>query len=207
MEKVTLIHKVLCGKASDAEKAELNAWVSSDIDHAEEFDDIKQLYEGSLDIGQRMTERDPTFYDGLLNIKHRIKALKRAREKSKIYKVTGMVTLLIVVGMIATVHLFNAGKFSKLNTEAPDAKDGIRIYDNLRFQDATLETIFHLLEDRYELVFDVDSDEILSCRFTGTFYRGITIDEVVRTLAQSENFDYRNPDFGTYALSGKGCAH
>lgn len=205
-----LIHKVLSGNATEAEKAELQAWILSDPDHAEEFDDIKLLYDNASNIEERIIERDDEFYDGLRRIQGRIKALKRARKKARVYRIAGIATLVSIIIITVSLYLFNLNKRSAISLEPPrqvgsSIASGIRLTDNLSFEDVALETIVDLLEDRYHLIFKVGSKEILSCRFTGTFYRGITIDEMIRTLAQSQNFSYTVVNSKTYALHGKGC--
>jgi len=210
MDKPTLIHKVLSGNGDEAEKAELNAWISSDPAHAEEFEDIRLLHESSLNIEQRIMERDDKFYDGLRRIQDRIKTLKRRRKKAILYKIAGIVTLVSTLIIIVSVFLFNLNKPSKLISAPPNkisstTISGIQLYDNLRLEDATLESILKLLKNKYHLIFQVRSREILSCRFTGMFSRGITIDEMIRVLSQSENFSYTVVNSKTYELHGKGC--
>jgi ferric-dicitrate binding protein FerR (iron transport regulator) len=62
MDKSLLIHKVLSGDATEAEKAELNDWISSDPNNAEEYEDLKLLYEGSVNIEEKINERDDQYY-------------------------------------------------------------------------------------------------------------------------------------------------
>lgn len=207
MDKPTLIHKVLCANANEAEKAELKAWISSDPGHAEEFEDLKLLYENALNIEERIAERDDKFYGGLRNIHDRIKALKRGRKKARLYKIAGIVIGISAIVITVSIYLFNLHKpIPQLPDKINDGiTSGILLYGNLSFENTTLESIFKILEDRYHLTFKVGSKELLSCRFSGTFFRGLTIDEMIRVLAQSENFNYTVVNSKTYELHGEGC--
>lgn len=203
MEYVTLIYKVLSGKATEAEKAELQTWIGSDPAHAEEFEDIKLLYDNASNVTERIIADDEEFYSGLRKIKSRIKALKQARKNARLYKIAAVVTLLSIVAIMASMDIFNVNKWSASGNPITSK---IVLDRSLSFQEATLESIFKLLQDKYHVIFEVGSGDMLSCRFTGTFYRGITINEMINTLAQSENFNYTVMNGKTYAVHGKGCA-
>lgn len=209
MDHVTLIHKVLSNSATESEKVELQTWIATDPNHAEEFEDMKLLYDNTSNIADRISERDDGFYDGLRRIQGRIKALKRARKHARFYRTAGIATLISAL-IIAAIYLFNLNERFGVTPETPRETDdaiilGIRLDDNLSFEDAALESIFDLLEDRYQLTIKVSSERMLSCRFTGTFYRETTMEEMIRTLAQSENFNYTVENKKTYVLNGKGC--
>ena len=205
MDKPTLIYKVLSGSASDAESSELRAWIASDPDNAEEFEDIKLLYEGSLDIEEKIGERDSHFYEGLQKIQDRIKALKD--ERAGPYKRAGIVVSISAVTIVLFMcfYYWREPLARRTDTMGNTIPSSIVLHDNLAFDEATLESIFSMLEKRYRVKFNVASEELLSCRFTGTFYRGIEIDEVIRVLAESEGFNYTPEDAASYALYGSGC--
>lgn len=207
MDKPTLIYKVLSGGANDAERAELKAWIARDPNNAEEFEDIKLLYEGSLNIEEKISERDAHFYEGLRKIQDRIKVLKAESVAGRSYKRAAIVASISAVIAVLSICLFKWSEppARQAHEVAHTIPLAVRVQDNLAFDNATLGSIFEMLQERYELEFKVVSEELLSCSFTGTFYRGLAVDELIRVLAESEQFSFRVIHPATYELQGKGC--
>jgi hypothetical protein len=202
MDRSALIHKALTTKANKAEIAELNAWLSSDPSHAEEFNVVKLLYERSLNIEERIIERDDKFYNALRNIQNRIKALKHGKKKAKRYKIAGAAVLLSGMVIVASIYIFNSNTASKSHDE-PVQKT---LSDNLQFENATLESICEILENKYQVILKVKSEQLLLCKFSGTFHRGIAIEDILHIFSQSGGFNYTVVDAQTYELYGRGCS-
>ena len=210
MDKTQLIHRVLTSKATAVEQAELNEWISRDPGNAREYDDIKFLYEGSQDIEHKILERDEHFYDGFRNIERRIEGVKRRNRRSRLFKVAGIAIMAAGLALMAITQLFTSGPSTENSIRPSDGKHtgtvyGVVLSDNLKFENVTIESIIGLLEGRYDLVFVVTSKRLLSCRFTGTFYQGTSVVELINTLALSADFDFNIINAHKYALSGNGC--
>jgi transmembrane sensor len=73
----------------------------------------------------------------------------------------------------------------------------------LSFKKTPLEEIFSLLEDQYQVNFEVSNPEVLTCRFTGIFDHE-SLDKIVKILSYSLDFTYELND-GKYFIKGKGC--
>ena len=208
MDKTWLIHKFLSGQASELEKVELSEWIATDPANKEDFEDIKFVMDSAKNVDERIDRNDP-FYDGLRKIESMIEVLKRKDRKIKLYKILSFILAGIIFSIAIATYVFDWHPYSKIQvitTVKSDANNEqtIILY-NLKFDNDTLGGIIDTLEDKYGLVFKVSSEELLSCRFTGTFYRGISIDDIIRTLSQSIGFEYTTLNAQKYELHGKGC--
>ena len=95
---------------------------------------------------------------------------------------------------------------ASIKTHYRDSNFAFWYTGNLKFEDELLENILKILEKEYGLKFDVNKQEILACRFTGTFYRGATIDDIIRTLTGTMGMEYKILNTKKYHLKGKGCS-
>jgi hypothetical protein len=202
MDKLLLMYKILSGNATESEIIEFNSRISNEPDYAEEFEDLRLVYESSLNIEEKIVERDDQFYDGLRKIQDRIKALKRAKKRTKRLKIAGISAAIAATFFISVLYVLGLNSPSRL--PIPNSQ-GIVLNENLNFEEASLESIIDLLEGKYHLVIKVSTNELLSCRFTGMFQKGLTIENVIRTLAQAEDFNYKIIDRETYEFRGTGC--
>jgi hypothetical protein len=202
MDKSLLMYKILSGNATELEINEFTSRISNEPGYAEEFEELRLVYESSLNIEEKIVERDDRFYDGLRKIQDRIKALKIAKKRTKRFKIAG-----ISVAIAATffmTFLYVLGSNSPFRLTIP-ITPGIVLNENLDFEEASLESIIDLLENKYHLVIKVSSNELLPCKFTGMFQKGLTIESVIRTLAQAEDFKCKMIDQETYEFQGTGC--
>jgi len=200
MDKSTLIHNVLVGRASEQERTELKEWISSDPLNAEEFEDMKILYSDSWDNDP--DHHDEQFEEGLRKLQEAIRTLNQKQKRKFLFK-TMSASLIIS----ACIFILITGLFRRDNLDFQKNVRGseLLLSDNLRFKEATLESIFTILEDKYHLAFAVNTKDLLACKFTGTFHRGITIEEMIGTLAQAGNFEYTFVENNKMQISGKGC--
>lgn len=209
MDKVRLIHKVISGIATASEKAELSEWIASDLSNKEDFEDIQFAMEGVKNTDAGADSNDP-FYKGLRKIESLIEIFKRKDKKIKIYKSVSLILAIVSISLVIFFCVFGWRPSSKIQVtsalkETADNAPNNIVLDNLKFDDTTLAGIINTLEKEYGLIFEVSTEELLSCRFTGTFYRDISIEDVIRTLAQSIGFDYKILKSYKYELRGKGC--
>lgn len=203
-----MIYKVISGQATENEKAELDRWIAFDPSNKEDFDDMKFAVEGVKNTEERI-QRSNSFYDGLRKIEGMIEFSKRKKKKMRLYKLAGLAVALIVFSL-TTLYFFEWPPYSKIQVnstewDAIDKGTDKILLTSLKFDDVTLDEIISTLEKKYGLTFEVSTEELLSCRFTGTFYRDITVDDIIRTLGQSIGFDYSTLNKQKYELHGKGC--
>ena len=203
MDYAKLIYKVLSGQASEVDKEELNNWLAKDPANVEEFEDIKLLYQAGQDFDKNESELDKHFYDGLRNVRTRIDWIKRKRKIRKFGIAAG--ASLIISALVFVVTLNQIHTYRKARTTVAPGKATILLSDNLVFEDEPLMKIFEILESKYHLTIRISNESLLSCRFTGTFYRGTSVNDMLYTLAQSEDFKLIAKTSKTFELHGGGC--
>jgi len=199
MDKSTLMHNVLLGKATEQERIELEEWISHDPLNAEEFEDMKILYSDSWDDPGR---KDEYFEEGLRRLQKAIRVLGRKEKRVVLLKTVGA-SLTISALILILINVLLKANFSEYQELA--GRSELLLSENLRFKEATLDSIFKLLEDNYQLAFTTNTKDLLSCKFTGTFHRGITIKEMIESLARAGNFEYTFVENNKMQISGKGC--
>lgn len=199
MDKSWMIDKVLSGKASEREKDELNTWIATDPEIKNDYEDMKLLWDNARRIGD--IDHDDSFYDGLRKIEKKINLLRKKGTKIKFYKTMSMIAVLAAIVFTISTAL----KKHVARTTGYDHAIDSPYTDNLRFDDATLEKILKTLETKYGIVVEIKDKELLHCRFTGTFYQDVTPDDILYTLAQAMDLEYKMLDSKKYTLKGKGC--
>lgn len=200
MDNAVLIRKVLMNEASEEERRELNAWIASHPDHAEEFEDMKLFYEEHP--GEKEMEHNEEFYEPLKKIQASIKRVKHKERQIRFYKTAGISTAVSCLIFTAAVYFFN----SKI---APDNHagrlSGITLSAAFKFKDTPLGTVLQAIGEKNHVVFTTAAEELLVCTFTGTFCKGAAIEDVMDVLAESENFQYTF-NVNSIVLTGKGCS-
>lgn len=196
MDRYTLMHRVLSGTATDAERDELHQWISSDPLNAGAFEEMKILYSND-----DLTGSDEEHYEGLKKLQDAIKQLKQEKRKQRWYNNIGVSILISAVVFIVSIYLFNLDTPRQRTDNVAD----IVLSNDLQFNNATLGSILELLEDQYHLAFTTNTCDLLSCTFTGTFYHGISLADLIRTLAQAENLKIIFVDDKKMEISGGGC--
>ncbi len=203
-----LINKVLIGKASEEEIQELNAWIGKDVRNKSEFEDIKLLYQPSAETGNQSEETD--FYKGLDKIKSTIDLLEDKNRRIRILKIYGVV--ITVICFTTIIFSFFRGCVPQAKSPSdlvihPDINGKTKFMDSsLRFERATVEHILGRLETEFGAEFEIENKDILSCRFTGIFYKGSTIEDVLRTLKNTIRLNYAVLDSGRYRLAASECS-
>lgn len=209
MDSTTLIHKVLSGHASELEKADLNRWIESDPANKEEFEDIKFLMDNA-EHSENNVDQNDSFYDGLRKIKSTIELLKARNKKIKLYKVLSLILVGVILSFIVATYLFDWNPYQKKQIDNSAGGEsynvGSRILtDPLKFDNVLLGELFRSLETNYDLVILVKSKELLSCRFTGSFSKGVTIDHIMHSLSKAIDFECTAIQEGKYEIQGRGC--
>ena len=175
MEGTGLIYKVLSGTASESEHKQVQDWVKQSDLNRLEFEDVQLLYKN--------TEDSNTAPDDFPKISNRI---HRKIQGSKRKRAALLIISLGFLPLIATLFFFHP-QHKKLT----------------RFNQVTLAEVIKILEEDYELSIIVRQDELLHCRFTGTFYTREPV-EIVKSLAKGLNLNIRMKA-GSYEIGGKGC--
>jgi ferric-dicitrate binding protein FerR (iron transport regulator) len=185
MNKIFLIDRVLSGNASETERMELEEWISQSEANKIEYQDIKLLWENSRE--ENMADHDDHFYDGLRNIKASI----QQKHKSHSRTAPLIITIVTITSFAVAYVFFN----NQTNQES----------QIIRFDNAPLESVIPVLEERYNIHIVVNNKEILACRFTGTFFQADSVHDVIRSLSSSMALTYEFFDNQEYILTGKGC--
>lgn len=196
MDRYTLMHRVLSGTATDAERDELHQWISSDPLNAGAFEEMKILYSND-----DLTGPDEEHFEGLRKLQESIRQLKQEKKRQRWYNNIGVSILISAVVFIVSIYLFNLDTPRQRTDNVAD----IVLSNDLQFNNATLGSILELLEDQYHLAFTTNTRDLLSCTFTGTFYHGISLADLIRTLAQAENLNIIFVDEKKMEISGRGC--
>ncbi|HRE68677.1 MAG TPA: DUF4974 domain-containing protein [Cyclobacteriaceae bacterium] len=189
MDKFRLMHNVLMNRVTDAEKIELEDWLAVSESNRMDFDDMRILYDEIWkgDSGTLSKETD------WIRITNEIKSRKQQQYKRK------------AAWSIAAALVITASVFVWVTQSQKVHRDSSQIVltDNLRFENASLQNVFDLIEEKYDVVLFANK-ELLSCKFTGTFHRGITLTQMINTLAKAENFRYSFSG-RKMEIIGKGC--
>lgn len=196
MDRYTLMHRVLSGTATDAERDELHQWISGDPLNAGAFEEMKILYSND-----DLTGPDEEHFEGLRKLQESIRQLKQEKKRQRWYNNIGVSILISAVVFIVSIYLFNLDTPRQRTDNVAD----IVLSNDLQFNNATLGSILELLEDQYHLAFTTNTRDLLSCTFTGTFYHGISLADLIRTLAQAENLKIIFVDEKKMEISGRGC--
>lgn len=196
MDRYTLMHRVLSGTATDAERDELHQWISSDPLNAGAFEEMMILYSND-----DLTGPDEEHFEGLRKLQESIRQLKQEKKRQRWYNNIGVSILISAVVFIVSIYLFNLDTPRQRTDNVAD----IVLSNDLQFNNATLGSILELLEDQYHLAFTTNTRDLLSCTFTGTFYHGISLADLIRTLAQAENLKIIFVDEKKMEISGRGC--
>lgn len=196
MNKYTLMHRVLTGAATKIERNELRQWISSDPLNLGAFEEIRILYSSD-----DFTGPDEDDSNDLKKLLHDINQHKQAKNRTKHLSNIGISVIVSAMVFMVSIFLLN------LNTTQRQSGSvaSIVLSRDLQFNNATLGSILALLEDQYDLAFTIHTRDLLSCTFTGTFYHGVSMADLMGTLAQAENLNIVFIDGKKMEISGPGC--
>ncbi|MBX2956201.1 MAG: DUF4974 domain-containing protein [Cyclobacteriaceae bacterium] len=184
MDRVTLMYKVLSGKASPVEKLELNDWIALNPENEEEFKNIKLLWESEQDTG-RIIEQDTN--DNFEQIRLRVKShqIRIRTIRSILYT---LVVLSLALFAISIMHATGSGT------------------TGYRFEEVAMTNVIRVLEKRYYIKVEVRNPELLRCRYTGSFFRVEDEREVLRSIEQALEVEFVALTDTQYQLTGNVCA-
>ena len=185
MDKTTLIYKVLAGTAADTEKRELDEWIGRSEANRAEYEDIRLLWENTKGTGK--DGDDIHFYDGLDQIRNLMQQRRKRKRRKK-----------VIVSVVLLV--FGAVMFGYLILLPPV----LHPFAYQKFENTTLDSVIHTLEQQYRIDIEVDDRKVLACRFTGAFYNQ-SVEDIVRVIASNLNLTYEVGGEGRYLLTGQGC--
>jgi len=182
MDRTALIYKVLSGTAGEAEKAELEKWISESDENRTEYGDIRLLWGHSNEADSDRSH----FYDGLFQIKTRMHRKRHHRKRKKMV----MASSILMAGFVIAFWLLYSGSGRESN----------RYH---KFENASLADIITALEKDYDIRIEVEQRKILTCRFTGTFYND-PVEDIIQAVSGSLDLAFDRRD-GEYKLTGSGC--
>jgi ferric-dicitrate binding protein FerR (iron transport regulator) len=180
-----LIHRVLTNNATDRERKELSDWIAASSENKEEFHDIRLLWsQASSTIDQNAV--GGRFSKIRTHIENEIGKQKRAQ----------MIRAAVIFGVLTLLALIPIAIFH-LNDNVP--------HKYLHFENASVETVIKAIESEYGVTIQVEESELLSCKFTGTFYHIQFTSNVLQELSTAMNLSFEELGNRKFKLKGLGC--
>ena len=100
--------------------------------------------------------------------------------------------------------VFNKG-YKKYNVAKVVAKNSIQWQESdLFFDDISMEQAVQLLSTRFNTPIVFDNNKVAKCRFTATFLKGETLDEILKVICSYNNAQYESAA-GGITIKGNGC--
>lgn len=186
MSRADIIYRVLSGTASSEEKEEVERWVALSKSNREEYEDLRLLYQFSkVNPETRGDSRLPERFERI-----RCAATARLARKARTRQAYRLAGALACFGLAAFLwsHVL-------INTQPA----------SLQFRDEALRHVIPVVERRFGVEVHVDEDALKSCRFTGTFYRVDTPDDILHSISQAVKANLVVAGPGKYRLFGGGC--
>jgi ferric-dicitrate binding protein FerR (iron transport regulator) len=203
-DKQELIYKVLDSRATPTEKAELDIWITHAPANAALYEELRSLYRGETTFKTAETdERGGPVHYGLQNIND-AKDIVEWGKGSTIEQIrTAGVPLIFATILLAA--LLYVIRRSASNTAPAEVPKTILLTGNLVFDRATLGQVFNALQSKTGVSIEAMDKKILLCPFSGAFYHGAAIEDVLKAIAETEGLQFSAGD-GGYRLSGAGCS-
>lgn len=188
-----MMRNVIMKTASEAERQELEAWINSDPENADEFEDMKLFY--GLSGGEDETGSEE-WNEPYKRIQEAFKNIKKKNLRIRRWVTAGMAAAI-------TVLLWTTGLYL---SRKPIGWEAERIYltADLSFKDEPLRNVLQVLGESNHLMVTVASGEVWECRFTGMLCKGITVAEALAVLADAENLQYTYGT-GNVWITGTDC--
>jgi ferric-dicitrate binding protein FerR (iron transport regulator) len=185
MDTAEMILHVLEGKASKQQRATLSHWVSKSDANKWEYNDIRLLWYAA----QTRLEFSDSTVTGFIKIRSEV-----ARQKEdRVRKTFSIVVVTILISLCTAYFYFF------LHKPSPD------LY--LKFEKTPLSEVFKTLETTYDISISVPQEAILTCSFTGTFYRPDAGQDIVKSISQALGMHLKILSPQTLRLEGSGCAN
>ncbi len=187
MDTTSLIHKVLSGKASETERADLEEWIGRSEANKTEYNDIRLLWENAKDTETVRT--DVHFYEGFNQIKTLMQRKRRNRKRRKMTSSAVAMAAIIVIGFF---FLYPGS--------------GRESHHYYKFENASLADIISTLEKDFDIRIEVEQKKTLTCRFTGTFYNN-PAEDIIKVVSDGLKLRWESHKKGEYRLTGGGCGN
>lgn len=95
---------------------------------------------------------------------------------------------------------------SESNVRQVDSQQAITWADNdLFFDDTTFEEAIGELERRFGVTISLSNEKLRTCRFTATFLRGESLEQMLTVICEFNGARFINPEAGKFKISGEGC--
>jgi hypothetical protein len=183
-----VIYKVLSGTASPDERRAVDEWISKSNENKEEFNNLRLLWMP----GKSASKEKSTEVRGFSSIRNIIEERIRKRKRQQLRQTVGIFLTIIVIALVPIFVL-------NFQHEPPD--------NYIRFEKADLDSVIRSIESNYHVKIEVERSEILTCSFTGTFYKLQMSEDVMKSLAMAMNLKCEPLSNNVYKLTGSGCTH
>jgi len=77
--------------------------------------------------------------------------------------------------------------------------------NDLHFDDVTFENAALQLEQHFNIRISFSNDKVKACRFSGTSFKGKTLDQVLTVICAFNNASFKHLADGSIMIDGKGC--
>lgn len=190
------MHKVLVGEASETEVAELEQWLALDPVNATEFEELKLLYWDSWNADMADTGSSDNSWNKIEKAIHRIQTRQKYFSYLKVAAMATGIYALMIWGYAAT---------SSATHNALVESPGDMLSQTIHYRDIPIEEVVMAIEDNYDFNVTLASSELGECKFTGSFKRGTSIQEVIETLAMAKDLTVVYTTEHSVLLSGGPC--
>jgi ferric-dicitrate binding protein FerR (iron transport regulator) len=175
--------KMVNGTAQPSEADAFGQWMAESTAHREEFRQFRQLWGDLKGPWPQATDRAP-----LASIRQRVLTNKRKRQKRKMIVYAAALMAVLATGLWLT-----------------RGQEQTPFRENLSFNNVTLQELASTLEDRFHAHINIEDKELVKCRFTGSFYKTSTVEDIMRTIAFSLNLEIKTKGAEQYEWKGHGC--
>jgi ferric-dicitrate binding protein FerR (iron transport regulator) len=78
--------------------------------------------------------------------------------------------------------------------------------EDLYFDDVSMADIANQLQERFRVSFTYSNENIKNCRFSATFLKSQTLEQILNVIAEFNHITYKFQNKGTLLLEGEGCS-
>jgi ferric-dicitrate binding protein FerR (iron transport regulator) len=181
-----VIYKVLSGTATGDEARAVSDWIARSRENQEEYNSLRLLWmSGNFTVTDRSSKSE-----GFFAIRNFIEEQIKKNTRQKQRKTVAIFLSAVIIAMVPVIII---------NSRHEAAKSYIR------FEQTSFESVIRSMEANYNVKIEVERPDLLTCQFTGTFYKVDGTDDVMQSLANAMNLKCEELSDNVYKLSGLGC--
>lgn len=187
------MHRVLIGKASDEEVAELERWLSLDSANTMEFEEMKLLYSDSWELQHVTRTASSQSWNKIEDAIHSIQARERRINSLK------------RMGMATGIYFLVIFSYNTISIHGRRALRDDHLTQTVHYKDARISEVMNTIQENYQFKITLASSQLEACKFTGSFKGGTSIREVIETVAKAKDLNVNYTAEQTVVLSGYPC--